>query len=95
MTYPSKMTFEMSLDPNNEEMIFVPYLRIDYRTRTKTYIEQNSARALVEFGTYYSSNTESFWSTAMAIFYILLVILLFILVIKTQVMLSKPTLSQD
>jgi len=39
VTYPSKMTFEMSLDPNNDEMIFVPYLRIDYRTRTKTYID--------------------------------------------------------
>lgn len=95
VTYPSKMTFEMALDPNNEEMIFVPYLRIDYRTRTKTYIESNSARALVEFGTYYSSSTESFWSTAMAIFYIVLVIMLLILIIKTQVMLSKPTLSQD
>ena len=89
------MTFEMSLDPNSEEMIFVPYLRIDYRQRTKTYIESTSSRALVEFGTYYSSSTDSFWSTAEAIFYVLLVILILILIIKTQVMLSKPTLSQD
>ena len=89
------MTFEISLDPNSEEMIFVPYLRIDYRQRTKTYIEQNSARALVEFGTYYSSSTESFWSTAQAIFYILLFPLFFILIFKTLVMINKPTLSQD
>ena len=95
VTYASKMTLEISLDQNSDEMIYVPYLRIDYRARTRTYIAQTTGRALVEFGTYYSSSTDSFWSTAEAIFFVLLVIILLILIAKTQVMLSKPTLSQE
>ena len=89
------MTFEVSLDQNNEEMINVPYLRIDYRERTYTYIDQTNSAAVVTFATYYIPNTENFWSMAMTFFYILIVILVLILIIKTQVLLSKPTLSRD
>ena len=33
--YPLKIWIEVSLDEENEEMINVPYLRIDYRERTR------------------------------------------------------------
>lgn len=76
-------------------MINVPYLRIDYRERTNTYIEQTNSAAIVTFATYYIPNTENFWSMAKTFWWILIVILVFILVIKMQVLLSKPTLSRD
>jgi len=46
----------------------------------------------VRFGTYYSSSTKGFWRSAMAVFWAVLVVLILIVIIKTQVMLSKPTL---
>ena len=90
--YPKKMTIEISLDMNNDEMIHVPYLRIIYRERTSAYIAETSSAAEIEFGTYYSSSTASFWSTAEAIFFTLLGILILIIAIKTQVMLSRPAI---
>ena len=89
------MTLEVSLDMNNDEMIHVPYLRVQYRERTSTYIEQNNSKALVEFGTYYSSSTVDWWKTAEAIFYVLLVVLILILVIKAFVYVKKPQLSRN
>ena len=89
------MTLEVTLDMNNDEMIHVPYLRVQYRERTSTYIEQNNSKALVEFGTYYSSSTVDWWKTAEAIFYVLLVVLILILVIKAFVYVKKPQLSRN
>ncbi len=43
--YPKMIRLEISLDQNNEEMIQVPYIRVDYRERTKTYIEQTESKA--------------------------------------------------
>ena len=83
--YPKMMTLEVSLDMNNDEMIHVPYLRVAYRERTSTYIEQTESEALIEFGTYYSSSTVEWWKTAEAIFYVLVVVLVIILVIKACV----------
>jgi len=93
--YPKKMTFEIQLDQQNEEMIYLPYLRINYRERTSTYIKNTDAGADIEFGTYYISSTEKFWTTAMAIWYSLLALLVLIVVSKMQMHLTKPVLSQD
>ena len=84
------MTIEVKLDPSNEEMIYLPYLRIAYRERTMTYIKETNAMAEIEFATYYIADTTAFWETAMAIFYTLLAILVLIIVIKMQVLLSRP-----
>ncbi len=84
------MVLEVELDLNNEEMIYLPYLRINYRTRTTSYIQQNSAKAEIEFGTYYKSSTTKFWENAMIIFYCVLALLVLIVLIKMQVLLSKP-----
>ena len=82
MRYPKKMTFEFRLDQANEEMIYLPYLRINYRERTYTYIEQTNAQAMIEFETYYIADTGKFWESAMAIFYTLLGLLIVIIAIK-------------
>ena len=83
------------MDEENEEMIYVPILRISYRERTSVYIKNTNAEATVEFSTYYISSTESFWNTATIIFYICLVICIIIVVIKVAIMVSKPTLSRN
>lgn len=93
--YPKEMTFEVELDQNNEEMIYSPYLRIRYRERTSSYITSNNAEAEVEFGTYYKSSTAAFWESAMIIFYVCLAILILIVLIKMQVLLSKPVINSD
>ena len=93
--YPNKMTIEITMDEENEEMIYVPILRISYRERTAVYIKNTNAEATVEFSTYYISSTESFWNTATIIFYICLVICIIIVVIKVAIMVSKPTLSRN
>ena len=38
--YPKKMTFEFQLNPDEEEMIYLPYLRIKYRERAHTIISE-------------------------------------------------------
>ena len=88
--YPRHMTFEVELNPNEEEMLYVPYLRIEYRERTSAYIAQTDSTAYVTVGTYYISSTEGFWRGAMTIFYVLLAILILILIMKTHVLLNKP-----
>ena len=93
--YPKEMVLEVELDLNNEEMIYLPYLRIKYRTRTSSYIQQNSAMAEIEFGTYYKSSTVEFWKNAMVIFYCVLALLILIVLIKMQVLLSKPNQNND
>ena len=95
MRYPKEIVLEVELDLNNEEMIYLPYLRINYRERTSTYILQNSAYAEIEFGTYYKSSTVKFWETAMIIFYCILVLLVLIVLIKMQVLMSNPLVSSD
>ena len=89
------MTIEITMDEENEEMIYVPILRISYRERTAVYIKNTNAEATVEFSTYYISSTESFWNTATIIFYICLVICIVIVIIKVAIMVSKPTLSRN
>ena len=86
------MTLEFRLDQANEEMIYLPYLRINYRERTFTYIESTNAQATIEFETYYIAETGKFWESAMAIFYTLLGLLIVIIAIKMQVLLSKPNI---
>lgn len=88
--YPRKMTFEIKLDIENEEMIYLPYLRIDYRERTLSFIKNTNSEAEIEFGTYYMSSTAKFWESAMAIWYTLIVLMLIIVIVKMQVQLSKP-----
>ena len=82
------------MDSENDEMIYVPYVRIDYRERTKTYIDIDSNRE-IELGTYYYSSTDSFWGFAEAIFYIVLSIMIVILIAKTWVSVYKPSLDSD
>lgn len=36
--YAKSISIQIRLDPNNEEMIYVPLLQIEYRERTDTYI---------------------------------------------------------
>ena len=93
--YPKQMTFEVKLDQQNEEMLYVPYLRINYRERHSTTIRDSNSEAQIEFGTYYISSTAKFWETAMVVFYVLVAILVLIVVIKMQVLLSRPNLAQD
>lgn len=71
----------------------MPYLRIKYRERTNTYIKETNSKAQIDFKTYYIADTTSFWESAMAIYYTLLAILIIIIVIKMQVLLSKPQIS--
>lgn len=91
--YPKHMTIEVQLNPDVEEMIYVPYLRIEYRERTSAYIASTNADAWVFFGTYYKSSTVGFWEGAMTIFYVLVAVLVLIIILKTHVMLNKPSLS--
>lgn len=91
--YPKEMMFEFKLDPSNEEMIYLPYLRIAYRERTHTYIKETNSMAEVEFGTYYIADTTKFWESAMGIFYTLLAITLLIIIIKMVVLTSRPKIN--
>jgi len=93
--YPYNMVFEYKLDPSNEEMIYLPYLRISYRERTHTYIKETNSAAKIYFATYYIADTTKFWEVAMGIFYTLLAILILIIIIKMQVLLSKPQIGAE
>lgn len=54
--YPKRMVLKIYLDLNNEEMIDVPYLQIQYAERTNAYILENSLTDL-------SFETEYFMET--------------------------------
>jgi hypothetical protein len=43
------MTLEISLNMDEDEMIHVPYLRINYRERTSAYISNTDSEAWVFF----------------------------------------------
>jgi len=72
--YPKTMTLKVQLDQRegNEEMISVPYLFIEYRERTASYINENQDNALTElsFNTEYLQNTFAFWKGAKTFFWI-------------------------
>jgi len=71
-------------------MIYIPYMRLNYRERTNTYITQTNSMAQIEFATYYIADTSKFWESAMAVFYVLLAIMIIIIAIKMQVLITKP-----
>ena len=55
--YPKQISLLVRLDPNHDEMIYVPLLIIDYRERTSSYIQESSLTE-VQFNTEYALNTD-------------------------------------
>ena len=61
-------------------MIYVPYLYVQYRERTASYINQNSLTT-VSYNTVYMLETTQFWKSASATFYVFIAVFVFILVV--------------
>lgn len=58
--YAKTFILKVNLDVSNNEMINVPYLQIDYRERSGSYIADNSLTTVM-FNTEYIMSTVSFW----------------------------------
>lgn len=78
--YAKTFTLKINLDNTQEEMIYVPYLYVQYRERTASYINQNSLTK-VSFNTEYMLETTSFWKGASATFYVFIAVFVLILII--------------
>lgn len=92
--YAKTFKLKVNLDINNEEMINVPYLEIDYRERSAAYIAENSLTT-VFFNTEYILSTTEFWKGASAAFWTFMGIFLLILLIVTCVLADRPALTTD
>jgi hypothetical protein len=89
--YAKTMTLKINLDTQNEEMINVPYLFIEYGARASNYISRDSLTEL-SFNSEYIMSTVGFWEAASAIFFIFLAFFVIILLIVLAVMYSRPQL---
>ena len=92
--YPKDITLQIKLDPSNDEMIFTPLLKITYRERSKTGVEQNSL-ASVSFTSEYAMEMDNFWGTVTGIFIGIMVLAGVIVVVKIIVFATSPQLSSD
>ena len=92
--YAKTFILKVNLDLNNEEMINVPYLQIDYRERSAAYIAENSLTD-VFFNTEYILSTTEFWKGASAAFYVFMAIFVLILITVTCVLFDRPALTTD
>ncbi len=82
--YPKTITLKINLDTDKQETIDVPYLYIDYRERTASFIADDSL-STVGFSTEYMMSTTSFWKGASAVFISLMVLFGLILLTVTIV----------
>lgn len=82
--YAKTFILKINLDTRNEEMINLPYLYIDYRERTASYIEEDSLTN-VEFNSEYILSTEKFWKGAGAAFWTFFGLFVLLMIIVTAV----------
>ena len=84
MRYAKDIVLKINLqvDAGHEEMIFVPYLYIDYRERSRNYIEQN-ALTTVSFSSENLMPTDGFWKGAKVCFFVLIGIFVVLLIVLT------------
>jgi hypothetical protein len=87
--YAKNIILKINLDIDKQETIDVPYLYIDYRERTASYIADDSL-STVSFNTEYMMSTTSFWKGASAVFITLMVLFGLILLTVTIVMFNRP-----
>lgn len=88
------MTLKINLDSVNQEMINVPYLKIQYRERSAAFIETNSL-AQVSFYSDYFMNTAGFWRGATAAFIAFMIIMVVIILSIACTLIDRPTLNEE
>lgn len=75
-------------------MINVPYLQIEYRERSASYVAENSLTT-VFFNTEYILSTSEFWKGAGAAFWTFIAVFVLILLTVTCVLFDRPALTTD
>ena len=95
--YAKTIKFKVSLDPDNAEMLYVPYLEIEYRERRLNDIKTiDSLRfSNVQFVSEYMMDTSGFWGLARGLFITLLVILGLTTIIRVYILYSSDRLETD
>ena len=88
------MTLKINLDTKNEEMINVPYLKIQYRERSASLIQTNGL-AEVSFKSDYFMNTDGFWKGTTAAFIAFMVIMGVIVLIISCMLMNRPVLQTE
>lgn len=83
ISYARYLKLVINLDQEAEEMINVPYLKIDYRQRTYEFITQDNALTRLQFSSEYVLDTEGFWKVGGAIFWVFFVFFILILTVVT------------
>lgn len=91
--YPKSITLKVSLDPDQDEMIYPPILIIEYREKAKTVIDQSNL-ASVSFTSEYSMNTGAFWKVAKILFIVFNIFFGVLLVAKMIIWCLTPQLSE-
>jgi len=92
------MELIIKLDETNNEKISLPVLKINYRARSTSTIEQGGdlARSQVSFSTSYDQNTIKFNKNLHIVFYVWLVIMVLTVFIITYFEFHRPNiLSQN
>lgn len=92
--YAKSITLKINLDDDNEEMINVPYLYIEYRERTGVYIQDDSLTE-VSFNSEYILSTANFWSGAGVVFWIFFAVFVIIFSIVTFNLLKTQQAETD
>ena len=94
--YPKQMTMKISLieEHEREEMIYLPYLEITYRERTKTYIEERPLSE-VSFATEYRLDTQRFWNSAYAMLIVFIIVLILIMMVKMYKSCNRQGISKS
>lgn len=96
--YAKTMELIIKLDETNNEKISLPVLKINYRARSTSTIEQGGdlARSQVSFSTSYDQNTIKFNKNLHIVFYVWLVIMVLTVFIITYFEFHRPNiLSQN
>lgn len=83
ISYARYLKLVINLDQQAEEMINVPYLKIDYRQRTYEFITEENALTRLMFSSEYVLDTEGFWKVGGAIFWVFFVFFVLILGVVT------------
>lgn len=79
----AKIVFTLRND--KEEMIYIPYLVLKYKSRQTSYIQGTSSTDTISFSSIYTMDTSNFWSVAEGVFIGVNILVLLILIVKVYV----------